>query len=93
MDIRALPTAEATRSALETLVAGSDSVMIASAFVRQSGIEELRVLQRPLRRLQVLAGTDPESLERVLKGPGCGVAARAVGHHPLDANAMLSEEG
>lgn len=58
MDIRILPTPEATRSALETLVAGSDSVRIASAFVRQSGVEELRLLQRPLRHLQLIAGTD-----------------------------------
>ncbi len=58
MDFRVLPTAEATRSALETLVAGSDSVRIASAFVRQSGVEELHLLQRPFRRLQLLAGTD-----------------------------------
>lgn len=58
MEVRVLPTAEATRSALETLVRESDSVRIASAFVRQSGLEELRLLQRPLRRLKVIAGTD-----------------------------------
>jgi HKD family nuclease/predicted RNA-binding protein len=58
VDIRVLPTAEATRSALETLVSGSDDARIASAFVRQSGVEELHLLQRPLRRLQLLAGTD-----------------------------------
>lgn len=58
MDVRVLPTPQATRSALETLIAGSDSVRIASAFVRQSGVEELRLLQRPVYRLQLLAGTD-----------------------------------
>ena len=58
MDVRVLATSEATRSALETLLSGSESVAIASAFVRHSGVEELRLLQRPLRRLQVLAGTD-----------------------------------
>lgn len=58
MDVRVLPSPEATRSTLETLVAGSDSVRIASAFVTQSGVEELRLLQRPVYRLQLLAGTD-----------------------------------
>ncbi len=58
VDLQVLPTAAATRSALETLLGGSDSVRIASAFVRQSGVDELRLLQRPVRRLQVIAGTD-----------------------------------
>ncbi|MBM3471324.1 MAG: hypothetical protein FJX73_11130 [Armatimonadetes bacterium] len=58
MNVRVLPTAEATRSALETLIAESDSVRIASAFVRQSGADELRLLQRPMRQLQVIAVTD-----------------------------------
>lgn len=58
MEVRVLSTAEATRCALETLVSGSDHVRIASAFVRHSGVEELRLLQRPVRRLQVIAGTD-----------------------------------
>ncbi len=58
MDIRVLSTVEATRSALETILSGSDNVKIASAFVRQSGVEELRLLQRPIRRLQVIAGSD-----------------------------------
>lgn len=40
------------------MVGGSESVAIASAFVRRSGVEELRLLQRPFRQLQVLAGTD-----------------------------------
>lgn len=75
MDVRILATNEATRSALETLVGGSESVAIASAFVRQSGVEELRLLQRPLRRLQVLAGTDfrltqIEPLEALNDPPG-----------------------
>ncbi len=48
---------EATRSALETLVAGPDSVRIAAAFVRQRTVDEFRLLQRPLRRLPVLAAT------------------------------------
>lgn len=58
VNLQILPTAGATRSALETLLSGSDSVRIASAFVRQSGVDELRLLQRPVRRLQVIAGTD-----------------------------------
>ncbi len=39
-------------------MSGSDSVRIASAFVRRSGVEELRLLQRPAPRLQLIAGTD-----------------------------------
>lgn len=58
VNLQVLPTAGATRSALETLLDGSESVRIASAFVRQSGVDELRLLQRPVRRLQVIAGTD-----------------------------------
>jgi len=58
VDIRILPTAEVTRSALETLVSGSDSVQIAAAFVRRSGVEQLRLLDRPIPRLQVIAGSD-----------------------------------
>lgn len=58
LDFRILATTEATRSALEVLVGGSESVRIAAAFVTQSGVGELRLLQRPIRRLQVLAGTD-----------------------------------
>jgi len=57
-NLQVLPTAGATRSALETLLGGSESVRIASAFVRQSGVDELRLLRRPVRRLQVIAGTD-----------------------------------
>jgi len=58
VDVRVLPTAEATRSALETLVSGSDSVKVAAAFVRRSGVEALHLLQRPPGRLQVIAGSD-----------------------------------
>lgn len=58
VEIRVLTSAEATRSALETLVSGSDSIQIAAAFVRQSGVDELRLLHRPIRELHVLAGTD-----------------------------------
>jgi HKD family nuclease len=58
MDVRILPTPETARSALETLLTGSDSVRIASAFVRQSGVEELSLLHRPVRQLQLIAGTD-----------------------------------
>jgi HKD family nuclease/predicted RNA-binding protein len=58
IDVRVLSTAEATRSALETLVSGSDSVQIAAAFVRRSGVEQLRLLDRPIPRLQMVAGSD-----------------------------------
>jgi HKD family nuclease/predicted RNA-binding protein len=58
LEVRVLSTAEATRSALETLVSGSDSVQIAAAFVRRGGVEELQLLQRPPSRLQVIAGSD-----------------------------------
>jgi HKD family nuclease/predicted RNA-binding protein len=58
VEVRALSTAEAARSALETLVSGSDSVQIAAAFVRRSGVEQLRLLNRPIPRLQVIAGSD-----------------------------------
>jgi hypothetical protein len=58
VNLQVLSTAGATRSALETLLGGSDSVKIASAFVRQSGVDELRLLRRPIRHLEVIAGTD-----------------------------------
>jgi len=58
VNIQVLSTAETTRSALETLVSGSDSVQIAAAFVRRSGVEQLRLLNRPIPRLQVIAGSD-----------------------------------
>ncbi len=57
-NVQVLPTAQATRSALDTLLNGSDGVRIAAAFVRQSGVDELRLLHRPIHRLQVIAGTD-----------------------------------
>ena len=52
MDVRVLATSDATISALETLLSGSESVAIASAFVRYSGVEELQLLQRPLEKLR-----------------------------------------
>lgn len=58
MDLRILPTASETRLAIETLVANSDSVKIAAAFVRKSGVEELGLVSRSFKKLQVLAGTD-----------------------------------
>jgi len=58
VEVRILPTAEATRAALQTLVRGSDSLQVAAAFVRRSGVEELQLLQRPPSRLQVIAGSD-----------------------------------
>lgn len=47
VEIRVLSTPEATRSALDTLATGSDSVRIAAAFIRHSGIEELQLLHKP----------------------------------------------
>lgn len=58
MGVEILSTPQATRSALETLVSGSERVRIAAAFVRRSGVDDLRLLQRPIPRLQVIAGTD-----------------------------------
>jgi hypothetical protein len=56
VEVRVLPTAEATRTALQTLVRDSDRLQVAAAFVRRSGVEELQLLQRPPSRLQVIAG-------------------------------------
>jgi HKD family nuclease/predicted RNA-binding protein len=58
VEVRVLPTAEATRAALQTLVRDSDRLQVAAAFVRRSGVEELQLLQRPPSRLQLIAGSD-----------------------------------
>lgn len=58
MEVTILSTPAETRSAVETLLTGSDSVRIAAAFVRLSGVEELGLARRALSKLQVLAGTD-----------------------------------